>query len=147
MYSTINAMIEVGSSEFISLPISIVSGQALGSYSFPISEVVISSENNKNISSIALGSGVVTVEKSLSEVNTIVVFNVFPNPVTKGFFTIDGLSNIKRSNISIFDSTGKETNSFRLNGSRVDVSALSKGVYTVRIVSDKNTVVKKLIIK
>jgi hypothetical protein len=61
--------------------------------------------------------------------------NIYPNPVANGLLTI-ATSQRENFSVEVFDSVGALVQSKRFNmTTTVDVSALAKGVYTVRVSS------------
>ncbi len=70
--------------------------------------------------------------------------NIYPNP-THGVITIDGLS--EDATISIFDTFGNEIRQLEmLNSGEIDLSSQPKGVYFIRIESEKGKCFKKVIL-
>lgn len=94
------------------------------------------------------GSGHVRVYNLSTVLNTteflISKFSIFPNPVTKSF-TIKLQDNIQFKKVNIYNSLGQ----FMKSSKDLTTSVLSfvRGVYLLRIVTDKGTVSKKLVIK
>jgi hypothetical protein len=80
--------------------------------------------------------------------NSITGFATYPNPVTNNRFTISSSSNGKKE-IVIFNVLGKKvlTSSFLGIKSNVDVSAISSGIYILKVTEDGKTATKKLVIK
>lgn len=80
--------------------------------------------------------------------NSIEGFATYPNPVTNNRFTISSSSNGKKE-IVIFNVLGKKvlTSSFLGTKSNVDVSAISSGIYILKVTEDGKTATKKLVIK
>jgi Domain of unknown function (DUF4465)/Secretion system C-terminal sorting domain len=71
--------------------------------------------------------------------------NVYPNPA-KDFIVIDGLNN--QAEILIFDLSGREMLKQNvLNGEKISVSTLSKGIYFLQINNESKVQTKKLIIE
>ena len=71
--------------------------------------------------------------------------NVYPNPVTSGMFYINTDSNDLKS-VSIFDVLGKQILKTRTSNA-VNVSALTSGVYILKITENGFTATRKLVIK
>jgi hypothetical protein len=71
-------------------------------------------------------------------------FSVFPNPVTNSF-TIQLKENIQLKKVSIYNSLGQ----FIKSSKRLttNTSNLTKGIYVLKIVTDKGTASKKLVIE
>ncbi|OXE98196.1 S8 family serine peptidase [Flavobacterium araucananum] len=79
-------------------------------------------------------------------VNTINGFVLYPNPVTNGKVYIETASGSTKS-IWISDMSGKKLLSVKTEKNELNVSALSTGVYIIKVEQDGNTAVQKLIIK
>ena len=73
-------------------------------------------------------------------------FSIYPNPVTKGFVTIQSQSDAPKD-IFIFDVLGKEIVRTTLKGNRLDISSLESGIYILKVIQGKASVTKKLIVK
>jgi len=70
---------------------------------------------------------------------------IYPNPANdKLYIRNDQLPNAQ---ILIFDLQGKQVISRRIDSNPIDISSLSKGVYTVKIVDSGNIIMEKLIKK
>ncbi|KQB41313.1 Peptidase S8/S53 subtilisin kexin sedolisin [Flavobacterium aquidurense] len=78
--------------------------------------------------------------------NTIKGFVLYPNPVVDGKVHIETASNSTK-NIWISDMSGKKLLSVQIEKNELNVSALSTGVYIIKVEQDGNTTVQKLIIK
>lgn len=70
-------------------------------------------------------------------------FSIFPNPAADRVY-ISHLNNLK-TQVMIYDLNGKLVLNKCLNDNMLDVSALSKGIYTVRIANSGNTQTLKLV--
>lgn len=76
-------------------------------------------------------------------------FSIHPNP-SKGVFYIRAISsNNKNYTVEVLDIVGKVVKEFNWNGlsKTVDLSAYSKGVYAIKVTSDKKSEFKKLVIQ
>jgi hypothetical protein len=71
-------------------------------------------------------------------------FNVFPNPV-KNYFTIQLKENIVLKKVTIYNNIGQFIKSSKKL--ITDTSTLSKGIYVLKIETDKGTASKKLVIE
>ncbi len=82
---------------------------------------------------------------AIAEYNNVV--GIYPNPNT-GTFTLK-LKNIDNAWVKIYTTTGKLVYSKPMNTSTmmIDLNGYTKGLYFVRVLSGKNTYVKKLILK
>lgn len=78
--------------------------------------------------------------------NTIKGFVLYPNPVVDGKVHIETASNSAK-NILVSDMSGKKLLSVQIEKNELNVSALSTGVYIIKVEQDGNTSVQKLIIK
>ncbi len=77
--------------------------------------------------------------------NSINGLNIYPNPVTTGTFYINTSSNDQKS-VSIFDVLGKQVLKTKTSNA-VNVSALTSGVYILKITENGSTATRKLVIK
>ncbi len=77
--------------------------------------------------------------------NSINGLNVYPNPVTSGTFYINTDSSEQKS-VSIFDVLGKQVLKTKTTNA-VNVSALTSGVYILKITENGSTATRKLVIK
>jgi len=84
---------------------------------------------------------------SLKE-NFIEGFTTFPNPISNKIFTIS-TSNTSRKLVNIYNVLGKKilTQSFSGTTKAIDVSAISKGVYILKVTEGNNIATKKLVIR
>jgi hypothetical protein len=80
--------------------------------------------------------------------NTIEGFATYPNPITNSTFTITSNSASKKT-ITIFNVLGKKVLSSSFSGvkSNVDVSAISSGIYILKVTEAGKTASKKLVIR
>lgn len=71
-------------------------------------------------------------------------FKIYPNPVSKNYFNIKTNQSLK---VEIFDILGKSILKTQVdsNNSKIDINRLTKGIYLVKLISDKGSVTKKLI--
>ena len=72
--------------------------------------------------------------------------SIYPNP-TDGDVTIKLANNEIIKNIEIYSLTGKKVLETKNEETLINVHQLSKGIYLVKVLGDRNTYVKKLIIK
>jgi len=78
------------------------------------------------------------------------VLNVFPNPTTGKFeVSLITLASIRNADIYIFDNTGRPVKQMEWDGQKmtVDLSANSKGIYLLKVVTPDWTESKKIILK
>ena len=80
--------------------------------------------------------------------NAIEGFATYPNPITNSTFTITSNSSSKKT-ITIFNVLGKKVLSSSFSGvkSNVDVSAISSGIYILKVTEAGKTASKKLVIR
>jgi hypothetical protein len=74
---------------------------------------------------------------------------IYPNPVTQGSFTIETKEN-RDTKYELYDLSGKLLiPSQKLNSgtNKVSVAGIQSGVYLLKLISEGNTVSKKIIIK
>ena len=104
-----------------------------GEQSIKISELSAEYNNYASVENIVIGEG--------SGVK------VYPNPVSGESFTITSSSDIKK--IDVFSTTGAKVVSQKANGNNVtvDASALSAGVYFVKVETESGASTSKLIVK
>ena len=102
--------------------------------------ITIDMFSNKNVN---VNFNETTDVKSIGESDV----TVFPNPAM-GFFNIKTPDNNIEAKLSIFDVNGKLRiqKIIYASGSQVDVSGLSHGVYSIRVVAQNGTTVKKLVV-
>lgn len=77
-------------------------------------------------------------------------FNVYPNPVVDGIFTVQMASNENLLQVEMFDVLSKQVNitDYKENttSATVDIANLKSGVYFVKIKTNKGTGMKKIIV-
>ena len=80
--------------------------------------------------------------------NSIAGFATYPNPVTNNRFTITS-SNSDKKEVVIFNVIGKKVLSSSFDGikSTIDVSAVSAGIYILKVTENGKTATKKLVIR
>lgn len=160
IYTVSNDFIISGDETILTLPIFVENTIDLGQYTFEISNVVLSSESNQNISSEALRIGYVNVESSLSisEFEKIKV-NIFPNP-SSGNFTVQYYLPEQEGDllVKVYDILGRlvwNEGFEKLEGLseiQLNLSSLKKGNYILMIGARKDygkrfETMKRLIIK
>jgi len=70
---------------------------------------------------------------------------IYPNPTT-GLFHIDGINGA--TNIEVLNSTGRMVSKFTSNQSiEIDLSNMASGIYYLRLVSDKDIRIEKIIVE
>ncbi|MFH4964118.1 endonuclease [Gaetbulibacter sp. M235] len=71
-------------------------------------------------------------------------FKIYPNPTSENYFNIKTNQSLK---VEIFDILGKSILKTQVdsNNSKIDINRLTKGIYLVKLISDKGSVTKKLI--
>jgi hypothetical protein len=90
-----------------------------------------------------LNNGVASVKN-----NSIEGFATYPNPITNNRFTISSNSNGEKE-LVIFNVLGKKVLSSSFSGvkSTIDVSAISAGIYILKVTEEGKTATKKLVIR
>jgi hypothetical protein len=103
-------------------------------------EVIITDVNGCSNISLPFSYGAVDVS-SISDLG----WNIFPNP-SSGHFQI--LTNSKVRSVVITDATGKLVDQSNSRGSRtnIDISHLPNGIYFVRITTEENEIVQKIVL-
>lgn len=81
---------------------------------------------------------------SLSNFNSRVEFNLFPNPTSTGIVNIVS-TNSTSMQVKVFDILGKQVKNETIN-STLNVSGLKSGIYILNITQEGYTVTKKLVI-
>ena len=160
IYTVSNDFIISGDETILTLPIFVENTIDLGQYTFEISNIVLSSESNQNISSEALRIGYVNVESSLSisEFEKIKV-NIYPNP-SSGNFTVQYYLPEQEGDllVKVYDILGRlvwNEGFEKLEGLseiQLNLSSLKKGNYILMIGARKDygkrfETMKRLIIK
>jgi ligand-binding sensor domain-containing protein len=71
---------------------------------------------------------------------------LFPNPAND-FITLKMPDGLQNSTVNIFDIQGKKIKTYSINNNRerLDVSAFPSGIYLVKIQSDENYTVKRIV--
>ena len=72
--------------------------------------------------------------------------NFYPNPVSNGKIYITSKLSLDKE-ITIFDVLGKKVLQTLLNSKELNISALSPGVYIIKIKEGESTATRKLIVK
>lgn len=98
-----------------------------------------------------LAESVVTVDEclSLDELTTQLEVNVYPNP-SEGLFTVQLSNNSTNVKAIVFDVYGKIVYNQKLDShteNQVNLTHLSKGIYFIQLIKDKNNITKRLFIK
>jgi hypothetical protein len=101
-----------------------------------IMDEILNPDINTTIVAIE-GENAVSVEE-----DTIDSINIFPNPV-EDILTVQTNNNFGLVRYEIFDINGRVTLGQTLLNNQVNVSSLSTGIYTIKIVSDSNVVSRK----
>ena len=88
-----------------------------------------------------------TIDTGLSNSNNeILDVKFYPNPVNENVVTIisavEGLKKIK-----VFSITGRKIMDTSIHGSKIDVSSLTSGIYTIKVTINGQSKVSKLIIR
>ncbi len=82
---------------------------------------------------------------NVAKLNLGELVKIYPNPA-QDYIEIE-TNNIVIFNISIFDINGKQLFSENRNNKKIDISKLNKGLYFIKIKTNKATITKKLILR
>jgi hypothetical protein len=104
------------------------------------SDIVISFNSNGKLVEKTLTVNSTTSTLATAEVKKL-EFSIYPNPVTD-ILTIKTQEKIQ--NVSMYDASGRVVNA-QLNNGQINVSALPKGIYILKAVTDKAVYQQKLI--
>ena len=128
IYNTSGESISAGSEVLFELPFSVNNDTSYNDYTLAYSNVVISDQNNQDVSSETLTSGKISVVQSLSVKDFIDSIQVYPNPFSeKVNISSSGLVDVRVYNI-LGSEVLKEKSVNVLN-----TSALKQGVYIFKI--------------
>mgnify|MGYP003132456309 FL=1 len=78
--------------------------------------------------------------------NTENQFSMYPNPASNGYVNIVSKVNGEKQ-VAFFDVLGKQVINTTLTGERLNIAALTSGVYIVKIKQGNTSITKKLIVK
>lgn len=121
-----------------------VAGQSSITYKF---EVIAGGGNNLYLDNININAWNVGVE----ELETEIDLSLYPNPADNSFNLSSTDTDVRWNSLELYDLSGAKVLSRQLYNSQlnetVDVSALSSGLYIVRLNSDKGSVHRKLMVK
>lgn len=78
--------------------------------------------------------------------NNIAGLTMFPNPLTGNVLNITSNSDADKT-VAIFDVLGKQVVNTKVSNGTVNVSALTSGVYIVKVTEEGKTATKKLVVK
>ncbi|MFA6705392.1 MAG: T9SS type A sorting domain-containing protein, partial [Bacteroidales bacterium] len=98
-----------------------------------------------------LSEGICQIFSGLNDIkNNKISATLYPNPTdNKAILEIEGLTN--QYDVIVYDLHGRTIKSYRLNlGEKkleIDVKGFANGVYNIKIVNDKNSITKKLIVR
>ena len=84
-----------------------------------------------------------TLSTATSKIET---FNIYPNPTSLGYVSIDSRNNSKIE-VTVFDILGKRVLKNTVKNNTLDVSHLKTGMYIMRMSQDGASVTKKLVIQ
>lgn len=74
------------------------------------------------------------------------LFSVYPNPASNGYVNISSKISGEK-NVSIFDVLGKEIIKTKMLGETLNISALSRGIYILKVEQGKTSTTVKLVVK
>ena len=146
LYSMTNKTLAKGSLSILNFPVFISSNVSEGNYTFNFSNVIITNTENIDISSLALESGQLTVSGTQLSVEGQELersIQLYPNPV-KDILSIKSEA-IVISKVAIYSVLGKKIKEVKSNFESIGISNLSKGLYIIRIFSDKESITKRII--
>lgn len=91
------------------------------------------------------GNGQTTGIEQLEKFQSV---SVYPNPATNGEITVESKSGVMINLIEFYDSNGKTLKSIKSNQykTEIDVSSFKKGMYFLRIHTEKNVLNDKIIV-
>lgn len=75
--------------------------------------------------------------------NMLSQVSVYPNP-TSNVLNLQTPANVEINSVGLYDILGKQVNA-RLNNGTINVSALSQGVYLLKVVTSAGTLTKKIV--
>jgi hypothetical protein len=90
--------------------------------------------------------------KQLLELNLLLIltteWNVYPNPSTGVLYIVNSSAVKEESQIQVINSIGQTVleENITSNYKNIDLSKLNNGVYFVKIVSDKQSVIKRVVL-
>lgn len=73
-------------------------------------------------------------------------FNLYPNPTSKSFVTIESKSNAAM-NVKVYDILGKEVITQKVTNKRLDVANLNTGVYIMSVEQENAFATRKLVVR
>jgi hypothetical protein len=96
--------------------------------------------------SVGVSAQDVKQQPKLQENTPIEGLSLYPNPVSNGKVYISTKEDLEKE-ITIFDVLGKKVLQTQLSSRELNVSALSPGVYIIKINENQATATRKLIIR
>ncbi len=96
--------------------------------------------------SVSVSAQDVKQQPKLQENTPIEGLSLYPNPVSNGKVYISTKEDLEKE-ITIFDVLGKKVLQTQLSSRELNVSALSPGVYIIKINENQATATRKLIIR
>lgn len=146
LYSMTDTSLNKGSLSILNFPVFISSTVLVGNYTFNFNNVIITNIENKDISSLALESGQLTVSESqlsVADQELEQSIQLYPNPL-KDILSVKSKT-IVISKIAIYSILGKKIKEVHSNFESIDTCTLSNGLYLIRIFSDKGAITKRII--
>ena len=128
IYNTSGESIGAGSEVLFELPFSVNNDTSYNDYTLTYSNVVISDQNNQDVSSETLTSGKISVVQSLSVKDFIDSIQVYPNPFSEKV----NISSSGLVDVSVYNILGSEVLKEK-SVSVLNTSALKQGVYIFKI--------------
>jgi hypothetical protein len=104
------------------------------------------SDNSSATSPFPIGT--YSIATASVERNAVLGFTAYPNPITNKEFTISS-SSASVKEIAIFNVIGKKVVATRFSGTKaiINVSAISAGIYILKVIEAGKTATKKLVIR
>ena len=104
-------------------------------------DIYFEDKDGKNVNVVTQNSSVTVPVKVQTELKWV---KLFPNP-SKGIVYIK--TPIKINTIKVLDLTGRKLIDMKYQGDRLELSDLGAGTYLIHMISDKSSVVQKLVIE
>jgi hypothetical protein len=128
IYNTSGESISAGSEVLFELPFSVNNDTSYNDYTLAYSNVVISDQNNQDVSSETLTSGKISVVQSLSVKDFIDSIQVYPNP----FLDKVIISSESLVDVSVYNILGSQVLKEK-SISVLNTTSLKQGVYIFKI--------------
>lgn len=103
-------------------------------------------QNNKAWYAVGIGNGLVLGTNEVSKMES--QFNVYPNPVKNGAFSIE--NNQNEATFEMYDVSGKlvkQAQKLTKGTNKININGIQKGVYLVKINSNGASISKKIVVE